>query len=86
MRGFSRSVALTGVGVYEVLTFPIPNHSGRDYSAIYRPEGHANPLSPDSYKPNVLSDQMVSPDTSLGFGGGDVAPFIPGSRFRVFEP
>jgi hypothetical protein len=24
-------------------------------------------------------------DTYMGFSGGDVAPFIPGSRFRVFD-
>jgi hypothetical protein len=28
---------------------------------------------------------MTSPDTALGFGGGDLMPFIPGSRFHIFD-
>jgi hypothetical protein len=28
---------------------------------------------------------MFATDTNLGFSGGDVAPFIPGSRFRIFD-
>ena len=28
---------------------------------------------------------MFDTDTYTGFSGGDVAPFIPGSRFRVFD-
>ena len=43
------------------------------------------PVYPDSYKPGMPADPMFNTDTSLGFSGGDVAPFIPGSRFRVFE-
>jgi hypothetical protein len=27
----------------------------------------------------------MSPDTSLGFSGGDIIPFIPGSRFHIFD-
>ena len=61
----------TGVGIYEVVTFPFPNHSPMNYDPIFLP---ANPVYPDSYKPNYLADQIVSPDTSLGFGGGDIAP------------
>jgi hypothetical protein len=33
----------------------------------------------------MLSDQITSPDTSLGFGGGDIAPMIVGSRFHIFD-
>jgi putative exosortase-associated protein (TIGR04073 family) len=80
--GFDRSVQRTFVGAYEVLTFPIPNHSPGDYSAILHP---ADPVYPDSYKPNWLADAITSPDTSLGFAGGDIAPIIPGSRFHVFD-
>lgn len=80
--GFNRSLARTAAGIYEVATFPFPNRSPKDYGPIFYP---ANPVSPDSYKPNWYSDQMTSPDTALGFGGGDMAPFIPGSRFHVFD-
>ncbi len=45
----------------------------------------ANPVYPDSYTPGLISDSVFATDTSLGFSGGDVAPFVPGSRFRVFD-
>lgn len=77
VRGAHRSLRRTFVGVYEILTFPIPS-----YDPIVKPE---NPVYPDSYKPNLIADQMFSPDAALGFGGGDVAPFVPGSRFRIFD-
>jgi putative exosortase-associated protein (TIGR04073 family) len=80
--GVNKSFERTFVGAYEVLTFPIPNHSPGDYGPILHP---ADPVYPASYKPNWLSDAITSPDTSLGFAGGDIAPIIPGSRFHVFD-
>jgi len=80
--GFDRSMERTFVGAYEVLTFPIPNHKPGNYGAIMRP---ADPVYPDSYKPNWLSDAILSPDSNLGFAGGDIAPIIPGSRFHIFD-
>jgi putative exosortase-associated protein (TIGR04073 family) len=82
VHGFDRTVARTAVGAYEVLTFPIPNHSPGDYGPVFFP---ADPVYPDSYRPNWLADTTVAPDTSLEFSGGDIAPFIPGSRFRIFD-
>jgi putative exosortase-associated protein (TIGR04073 family) len=80
--GFHRSLLRTAAGFYEVMTFPIPNHSRSDYGPILHPE---NPVYPESYKPNWLADQILSPDTALDFGGGDIAPWIPGSRFHIFD-
>jgi len=77
IRGFNRSLARTGVGLYEVLTFPFPS-----YEPVFLP---ANPVYPDSYRPNLLADPMFNPDHAIGFSGGDVAPFIPGSRFGIFD-
>lgn len=77
IRGFNRSLARTGVGLYEIVTFPFPT-----YDPIFLPE---QPVYPDSYTPNLIADPSFGPDASLGFSGGDVAPFIPGSRFRVFD-
>lgn len=82
IHGFNRTMVRTGVGLYEMLTFPIPNGPGRDYGPIYLPE---NPVYNDSYKPGVLADQIFATDIHLGFSGGEVAPFIPGSRFRIFD-
>jgi putative exosortase-associated protein (TIGR04073 family) len=80
--GVSRSFVRTFVGAYEVLTFPIPNHAPGNYGPILLPE---DPVYPESYRPNWLSDSVDSPDTNLGFAGGDVAPLIPGSRFHIFD-
>ena len=82
MHGFNRSMKRTFVGVYEVLTFPIPDHKHNDFGPIMRPE---HPVYPDAYKPNWIADQIIATDTALGFSGGDVAPFLPGSRFRIFD-
>jgi len=80
--GFNRSVARTFVGVYEILTFPIPDKGRGDYRPVFLPE---NPVYPENYKPHVLADQIFSPDAALGFVGGDVPPFIQGSPFRIFD-
>jgi hypothetical protein len=40
---------------------------------------------PDSYTPKLIADPTFGPDGALGFSGGDVAPMIPGSRFRIFD-
>jgi putative exosortase-associated protein (TIGR04073 family) len=82
MHGINRSLERTGVGIYEVVTFPIPNHSHGDYGPVFKP---GDPVYPDSYKPDWMADSTFQPDTSLGFAGGDIAPFAPGSRFRVFD-
>ncbi len=44
-----------------------------------------HPVYPASYAPNLVSDSLFSTDTSLGFSGGDIAPMVPGSRFRIFD-
>jgi putative exosortase-associated protein (TIGR04073 family) len=87
-RGVDRSLARTGAGLYEVLTFPIPNGGHGDYGPIFFGEGllrSPDPVYPDSYSPDWISDAMLEPDTALGFAGGDVAPYLPGSRFRIFD-
>ena len=78
--GLNRTFARTGIGIYEVITFPFPPYDpvATDYLAPVAPY-------PDNYKPGVLADSMTATDTDVGFSGGDVAPFIPGSRFRIFS-
>ena len=77
IRGFNRSMLRTATGLYEILTFPIP-----DYDPIFLPE---HPVYPDSYSPRYLADPTWWPDAFVGFGGGDVAPIFPGSRFRIHD-
>ena len=83
IRGFSQSLKRTFVGVYEVVTFPLPNYKNNDFGPVLKPQ---YPAFPDSYKPGTYADSILSTDSALGFGSGEIAPMIPGSRFRVFEP
>ncbi len=76
IKGFNNSVKRTAVGVYEVVTFPIPSYEpvGVDDSVVY----------PENYRPHLLSDSTYAADSDLGFSGGDAFPVV-GSRFRVFD-
>jgi putative exosortase-associated protein (TIGR04073 family) len=77
LHGFNRSLTRTAVGAYEIITAPFP-----PYEPVFFP---VNPVYPESFKPRILADQAFTTDANLGFGGGDVAPMIPGSRFSIFE-
>jgi putative exosortase-associated protein (TIGR04073 family) len=80
VRGFNRTIARAGVGLYEIITFPFP-----PYDPVFTDYLKPNPQYPDSYKPGIFEDSIFATDTAIGFSGGEVAPFIPGSRFRVFD-
>ena len=80
VKGFTRTMARTGLGVYEIITFPIPS-----YDPIWTDYLAPNPQYPDSYQPGLPDGPVFRTDSSLGFSGGEVAPMIPGSRFRVFD-
>lgn len=77
IHGFNRSLLRTAVGAYEIITAPFP-----PYEPVMFP---VNPVYPENYKPNVVSDSIFSTDTHLGFSGGDIAPWSPGSRFSIFD-
>jgi putative exosortase-associated protein (TIGR04073 family) len=79
IHGFDQSICRAGLGIYEVATFPIPS-----YNPIWTKKVPANPQYPDSYKPGLISDSTFDTCNYSGYGGGDVAPFIPGSRFTIF--
>ena len=80
IRGLNRSLARTGIGIYEIVTAPFPPYDpvATDYLA-------PGPVWPDNYLPNLMEDSMFATDSNLGFSGGDVAPMVPGSRFRIFD-
>jgi putative exosortase-associated protein (TIGR04073 family) len=80
VRGFHRSLARTTLGAFEIATFPLP-----PYDPMFTQYLSPEPAFPESYKPGLLSDSLFDTDTYSGFSGGDVAPFIPGSRFKVFD-
>lgn len=80
IRGVNRTLARTGVGLYEVVTAPFP-----PYDPVWTSYLAPEPVYPDSYKPTLVEDSAFATDTNIGFSGGDVIPFIPGSRFRIFD-
>lgn len=80
VRGINRTLCRTGIGVYEVVTAPIP-----PFHPVFTDHFAPGPVYPDNYTPGIVADSMFSTDTTLGFGGGDVLPFIPGERFSVFD-
>lgn len=80
IRGLNRTLARTGLGVYEMVTAPIP-----PYHPIFTDYLAPEPVYPDNYTPGVMADSTFATDTMMGFSGGEVAPLMPGSRFRVFD-
>jgi putative exosortase-associated protein (TIGR04073 family) len=86
IRGFNRSMTRTLVGMFEVLTFPFPGYEPylRPGNSIY-PDMSVNPVYPTASTPYFVSDPSWSPDANMGFGHGDIAPMIPGSKFRIFD-
>ena len=85
-RGIDRSLVRTMVGAFEIATFPIPSYDPYlKPGCPLMPDASVDPVFPDSYTPHLISDTTFEPDAALGFSGGDIVPFIPGSRFRVFD-
>ena len=80
IHGFDRSLQRAGLGVYEVVTFPVPS-----YKPVLTKSFAPDPVGPESYVPGLYSDALFDTDTYTGFSGGDVAPWLPGSRFQVFD-
>jgi len=80
IHGFHRSLGRAGLGLYEVLTFPFPPYHPI-CTKYFAPEA----VYPSNYKPGLLSDSLFDTDSYFGYSGGEVAPFVPGSRFRVFD-
>ncbi|MGN6552672.1 MAG: exosortase system-associated protein, TIGR04073 family [Verrucomicrobiota bacterium] len=80
VRGINRTLARTGLGIYEVVTAPFPPYDPQ-FTNYLAP----GPVYPDSYTPGLIADSMFATDTYIGYSGGDVAPMIPGSRFRIFD-
>jgi putative exosortase-associated protein (TIGR04073 family) len=80
IHGLNRTLARTGIGVYEVVTAPFP-----PYHPVFTDRFAPGPVYPDNYTPNLVADSLFATDTELGYSGGDVMPFLPGVRFRIFD-
>lgn len=80
VHGVDRSLARTGLGIFDIATFPLP-----PYHPLFTKYIAPQPVFPESYKPGRISDALFDTDTYMGFSGGDVAPWFPGSRFKIFD-
>ena len=80
IRGINRTLARTGVGIYEIVTAPIP-----PYDPVATNYLTPEPVYPDNFSPGLVEDSLFATDTNLGFSGGEIFPFIPNSRFRIFD-
>jgi putative exosortase-associated protein (TIGR04073 family) len=97
-RGFTRTMARTGIGIYEVVTFPLP-----PYGPVLAPKGPLYPdpsvrnrkspwggmelpehtVSPDSYRSAFPGGSIFETDHSLGFSGGEIFPVYPFGKFNT---
>jgi len=86
VRGFSRTIERTGLGVWDTATFLVP-YKYDPVSAEISKACDLKPgaVYPESYRPGLISGSIFDTDTYTGFSGGDIAPFVPGSRFKVFD-
>jgi putative exosortase-associated protein (TIGR04073 family) len=80
--GFTQTFARTGMGLIDIVTFPIPFPSYQAWGTSVVP---ADIQYPDSYKPGLSSSQALQTDDKLGFAGGTILPWVPGNRFKIFE-
>jgi len=80
--GITKSITRIGVGVFEVVTFPIPIPN---YDPLFTSYLSPSPGFPDSYKPGLRNNSIYATDVNMGFSGGDIFPLMPGSRFAIFR-
>ena len=80
IRGVNRTLARTGLGIYEVVTAPLP-----PYHPLFTDYLAPGPVYPDSYRPALIEDSTFATDAYIGFAPGDIAPMVPGSRFSIFD-
>ena len=83
IHGFDQSVFRTATGAYQIVTFPAGNYlTQSSFEQKYLPQGTPRP---DSFFPTLPNTSTFQTDTYIGFSGGNIAPFVPGNRFSIFE-
>ena len=79
VKGVNLSLARTGVGLYEIITFPFP-----PYHPVFTKYISPEPTNPDNYMQNLPDDPIFATDQYIGYSGGVFLPFIPGNQFNVY--
>jgi putative exosortase-associated protein (TIGR04073 family) len=80
VKGINRTLGRTGLGLYEVVTFPFP-----PYHPVMTDTFAPGPVYPDTQPTGLPEDSAFATDSYVGFSGGKIAGFVPGNTFRVFE-
>ncbi len=80
VQGMNKTVSRTALGAFEIVTFPLP-----PYRPLCTDYLNPSPQYPDAFHPRKWADPMFDNDKYLGFSGGEVMPWFPGSKFRIFD-
>ena len=80
IHGFNKTIARTGVGLYEIVTSPFPSYD--PVCTSYLP---VKPAEPDNYMVGLPDDPLFETDIYSGFSGGTAFSFLPGNKFSVFD-
>ena len=78
VKGINLSLARTGIGLYEIITFPFP-----PYHPVCTGTIPAQPVYPDNYRPSLPDNPLYQTTQHIGFDNGNVLSFVPGSQFDV---
>lgn len=76
VKGFDKSIARTGIGIYEVITFPFP-----PYHPVATKYLSPNPTYPDNCVPGLPDDPLYSTDHYIGYSTGSKFSWVPGVQF-----
>lgn len=74
--GVCHTAARTGIGIYEILTFPFP-----PYHPVATKYVSPLPTYPDNCKPGLPFDPLYSTDHYIGYQTGVAFGFVPGNQF-----
>jgi len=76
VKGIDLSLARTGVGIYEVITFPFP-----PYHPVATKYLSPLPTYPDNCKPGIPNDPLYDANHYIGYQTGVTFGFVPGNQF-----
>ncbi len=76
VNGVCRTAARTGIGIYEIITFPFP-----PYHPVATKYLSPNPSYPDNCAPGVANDPLYSTSHYIGYDTGSRFGFVPGCQF-----
>jgi putative exosortase-associated protein (TIGR04073 family) len=80
IKGVDMTLARTGIGIYEIITFPFP-----PYHPIATKYLTPDPTLPSNQTTVMANDPLFQTDQYIGYSGGRFAGFVPGSQFSVWD-